>query len=187
MHGYCTYVCYGTCAHYNDSVVQWLEDEFLGYLTEWESSVSSREGFSPREKESMLLSSETRLGLTVTGIYMYIHVLHVYYYTLFFSLLVRSFIELVKYIFTIPGVSCFLSERISQDPLENFFGCQRQRGGTGENPNVASFCKNTQALRVINTTCINVRASTGNCRGNKEQPLAVNDENKPIPKRRRKH
>ena len=35
--------------------------------------------------------------------------------------LVKSFVELVRYIFTIPGVKYFLSERLSQDPLENFF------------------------------------------------------------------
>ena len=74
----------------------------------------------------------------------------------------------------------FLSERISQDPLENFFGCQRQRGGTSENPNVKDFCKNTQALRVINSVCGTV--SKGNSRGNK-QMIDLQTENKPLPKR----
>ena len=78
---------------------------------------------------------------------------------------VKSFVELVKYILQIPGVKFFLSERISQDPLENFFGCQRQRGRTGENPNAFQFCKNTQALRIINSVCGNI--SKGNCRGRK--------------------
>ena len=40
----------------------------------------------------------------------------------------KSFVELIQYIFTVPGVKVFLSEKISQDPLEKFFGCQRQRG-----------------------------------------------------------
>ena len=57
----------------------------------------------------------------------------------------------IQVYFTIPGVKYFLSERISQDPMENSFGCQRQRGGANKNPNVAQFCKNTQALRVINS------------------------------------
>ena len=47
----------------------------------------------------------------------------------------------------------FLSNRICQDPPENIFGCQRQRGGTTDNPNVAEFLKNTQALRVVNSFC----------------------------------
>jgi len=46
-----------------------------------------------------------------------------------FSIIIHaahSFIELVEYVFTLPDVSVFLSQRISQDPLENFFGCQQQ-------------------------------------------------------------
>ena len=75
-----------------------------------------------------------------------------------------------------------MSERVSQDPLENFFGCQRQRGGANENPNVAQFCKNTQALRVINSVCGTV--SKSNSRGNKKT-IDLQAESKPMPKRRK--
>ena len=87
--------------------------------------------------------------------------------------------------FAIPGVQSFLSERLTQDPLEKFFGMQRQRGSTNENPTVQEFCANTQALRVVNSVCGNV--SRGNCRGSKEpQCQSISDkENKPLPKRRR--
>ena len=101
-----------------------------------------------------------------------------------FFLAVRSFVELTRFVFTIPGVKVFLSEKISQDPLEKFFSCQWQRGGTSENPNVTEFCKNTQALRVINSVCGNV--SRGNCRGNKHV-VDTENENAPLPKRRRYH
>lgn len=97
-------------------------------------------------------------------------------------ILVYSFLELVEYIFTIPGVDYFFSERLCQDPLEKFFGCQRQRGKSNENPNVQQFCSNSQALRVINGTCANV--SKGNCRGNKTT-IDWEQENQPLPKRRR--
>ena len=100
---------------------------------------------------------------------------------LYFSI-VKSFVELLRYILRIPGVKFFLSERLSQDPLENFFGCQRQRCRTNENPNLHEFCKNTQALRVINSVCGTV--SKGNCRGNK-QVTDMDENNKPLPKRRR--
>lgn len=90
--------------------------------------------------------------------------------------------ELVNYIFKIKGVKVFLSERLCQDPLEKFFGCQRQRGKTNENPNVQQFCKNSQALRVINGTCGNV--SKGNCRGSK-YAIDWEKESCPLPKRRR--
>ena len=63
--------------------------------------------------------------------------------------LVGSFVELVRYVFTIPVVL----NRLCQDPLEKFFGQQRQRGRTHENSNVMGFIKNTHALRVINSTC----------------------------------
>lgn len=90
--------------------------------------------------------------------------------------------ELVEYIFTIPGVTCFLSERLSQDLLENYFGCQRQRGKSNENPNVHQFCSNSQALRVINGTCATV--SKGNCRGRKNI-INWEQENRPLSKRRK--
>ena len=95
---------------------------------------------------------------------------------------VMSFVELVEYLFTnVPGVSVFLSNRLCQDPLENFFGQQRQRGRVHENPSVVEFIRNTQALRVIGTTCSNIR---GNCRGG----AVVHDVDlsEPLPKRARK-
>lgn len=46
-----------------------------------------------------------------------------------YFILSHSFIELTEFVFTIPEVKVFLSEKVSQDPLEKFFGCQRQRGG----------------------------------------------------------
>lgn len=90
----------------------------------------------------MLLSSETLLGLRITA---------------------NSFIELVKYVFTLPDLKVFLSQRVCQDPLENFFGCQRQRGGTHNNPNMQEFQKNMEALRVINSFARG--PAKGNCRG----------------------
>ena len=89
----------------------------------------------------------------------------------------------MNYIFTIPGVKFFLSKRLSQDTLENFFGCQRQRGRTSENPNVQEFCKNTQALRIVNSVCGDV--PKGNCYRKKKKSVDVKSESKPLPKRRR--
>lgn len=79
----------------------------------------------------------------------------------------------------------FLSNRLCQDPLENFFGRQRQRGRVNENPCVKEFLKNTQALRVVNSTCSTVR---GNCRGatrKRKAPMEV--DNSAIKKRKTKH
>ena len=47
------------------------------FLDSWERDVESRSGFSKAEKERMLISAETRLGLRMTGI-----ILHRNYYGL---------------------------------------------------------------------------------------------------------
>lgn len=103
-----------------------------------------------------------------------------------FFYIVRAFVELVRLIFTYPGVKYFLSEKICQDPLEKFFGCQRQRGRVNENPNVAEFVKNTQALRVCGNLPIEIK---GNNRGtSRKRVLTYDKENVPtLTKRRRKH
>ena len=92
-----------------------------------------------------------------------------------------SFVELVRYLFTLPDVTLFLSNRLCQEPLECFFGQQRQRGRVNENPSVLEFVQNTQALRVINTTCANIK---GNCRG-LQQTFTEGIETAPIRKRRK--
>ena len=47
-------------------LLQWLKDDFLGYLAEWNKSVSGRAGFTAAQKQQML-SRETVEGLTMTG------------------------------------------------------------------------------------------------------------------------
>ena len=98
---------------------------------------------------------------------------------------VHSFVDLVKYLFTIPDVKAFLSNKLCQDPLEKFFGQQRQRGRANENPNASEFLKNTQA----NGICRNVK---GNCRGDNPNSKKTKSKRKmdptlsePLPKRRK--
>ena len=109
-------------------------------------------------------------------------------YVIYISIAVHSFVELTKYLLSIPGVSIFMSSKISQDPVEKFFGQQRQRGSSNDNPNVSEFVKGTQALRVINTTCADIK---GNCRGTnssaeKAQQWIADKENKALPRRHNK-
>ena len=98
-----------------------------------------------------------------------------------------SFVGLTKFLFGLPQVKekkvAFLSNNLCQDPVELFFGCQRQRGCTSDNPNVKEFCNNTQALRIIDSFCRGpVR---GNCR---KRELPVDKENTfPLSKRQKKH
>lgn len=95
-----------------------------------------------------------------------------------------SFHDLIKFIFTIPGVKSFLSERISQDPLEKFFGQQRQRGGVNENPTANQFIKNSQALRVVGSVKLDLKK--GNTQGTDSQTFVLRSTDmEPMRKRRR--
>ena len=100
------------------------------------------------------------------------------------NFLVSSFCEFIPYIFSIPGVSCFLSCKINQDPIEKFFGVQRQAGRVNENPNVAEFIKNTENIRVIGG--IFITNILGNCRGRKHDDLDIQLAMQPLRKRKKK-
>ena len=67
-------------------------------------------------------------------------------------------------------------------PLENFFGCQRERGGTSDNPTVQD---NTQALRVVNSMCCGPVGS--NCRGAAVNQKVNLTDMEPLAKRRKKN
>ena len=100
-----------------------------------------------------------------------------------------SFIGLVEFLFSQSEVKekklAFLSNNLCQDPLELFFGCQRQRGGTSDNPNVLEFCQSSQALRVVDTFCRGpVR---GNCRQKRDCHPIDKENIIPLLKRARKH
>ena len=73
---------------------------------------------------------------------------------------------MVRYLFENTDTQVFFSRRICQDPLEKFFGCQRQISATNNNITVEEFQKNTQALRIVNSFCRG--AVRGNCRGNED-------------------
>ena len=123
-------------------------------------------------------------------------VLHVCYYNLLLMPnvypLVTSFCEMTKYLLKLPGVKSVLSNRLCcQDLLEQFFGKQRQRGGTNDNPNINQFLNNTSAIRVADSVV--VAPSRGNCcrsQGKKRKhispgDISVTNENEPLPKRTR--
>lgn len=51
----------------NSYLMQWLEEDFVDYLKEWEDSVHSRQDVTDTEKTKMMLSWETIEGLQITG------------------------------------------------------------------------------------------------------------------------
>lgn len=54
----------------------------------------------------------------------------------------------MEYIFKIPGVKAFLSEHLSQDTLEQLFGCPRQRGKSNKTPNMEQLCKGIRHFKL---------------------------------------
>ena len=103
-----------------------------------------------------------------------------------YDFLAKSFFEFIRYLFSLPEVKsnkvAFLSNRICQDPLENYFGCQRQKGGTSDNPMIKEYYSNTESLRVINSFCRSqVR---GNCRDVNSYKEVDENDILPIPKRK---
>lgn len=99
---------------------------------------------------------------------------------------VESFVELVKFLLDKHKEDnlFILSERLSQDPLENYFGQQRARGGRNENPSVSQCVVNANAIRVQRSSALD--PIRGNCR--RKRALFKDDsiliDNTPIPKRK---
>ena len=97
-----------------------------------------------------------------------------------------SFVEMAKCLLGDGSAGIFLlSERISQDPLENYFGQQRARGGRNENPNLQQCLHNAAAIRVQKS--IATDPIRGNCSRKRHlcgdaQP---DIDDTPLPKRKR--
>jgi hypothetical protein len=130
----------------NDARFKWLSDTFLIYLDRWENSVQRDFGHLPKEQQNrMCLSRETLEGLRIT---------------------VKSFVELGPLLLDQPGAQFLLSEKLSQDPLEEYFAKQRRCGGSNDNPTYAQFMHNDLALHVAGSAAVS--STRGNCRGNRE-------------------
>ena len=92
-------------------------------------------------------------------------------------------LELLPFHLTLPSTA------YTSAPVSNgqFFGCQRQRGGTSDNPSVLEFCQNTEALRVMDSFCRG--RVKGNCSNQKRTiPTSIDKDNTiPLQERPRKH
>ena len=92
-----------------------------------------------------------------------------------------SFVEMTRYLLTESRDVFFLSERVSQDPLENYFGKQRARGGRNEHPDLTQCLTNAAALKIQKSLALDpVR---GNCRRKREVENEEIDD-KLLPKRK---
>ena len=99
---------------------------------------------------------------------------------------VLSFVEAARYLLTLPNMQgqYLLSERFSQDPLEDYFSRQRAKGGRCDNPTAYASIQAAQSLRVQGSFAL--QPVRGNCSRKRrlfpEQPTI---DDRPIPKRSR--
>ena len=100
-------------------------------------------------------------------------------FNVFFIFLVYSFVALTPMLLRQDGVKYFLSEKLSQDPLEEYFAKQRQRGGSNENPELNDVNRNFLALNVAGDDMVKVMS--GNCAGRYREEAAISPHNMSLP------
>ena len=93
---------------------------------------------------------------------------------------------MTKYLLSQPNSDglFLLSERVSQDPLENYFGKQRARGCICDNPTVKECIKNAVAIRAQRS--LDLDRVQGNCRRKRRlEDSAQTIDDTPLAKRKR--
>lgn len=101
------------------------------------------------------------------------HIMYIY-------IIAHSLPEMTKFLLMHKGANFILTERFNQDSLEIFFGQQRARGQRNDNPSVAQFMENSQALVVQKSLALGGSSSISKNKRNLElSPLC-----RPLPKRR---
>lgn len=131
----------------------------------------------------MCLSLETLEGWKITG--WISHCIGSVTLTHCIVCAVRSFVDLVRYLLRLPGAKgkFLLSERLNQDPLENYFGKQRSKGGRSDNPTAQLCLQNAASLRLQGSLAQDpVRGNC--CRKRRLFPTETIDST-PLPKHRK--
>ena len=89
--------------------------------------------------------------------------------------------ELAKILLDYPEVKYFLSEKLNQDPLEEYFSKQRATCGSWDNPTVEQFGHNIHTLYVA-SNCVKA-SKRGNVR-NRNKDDANTLDSTPLPRRK---
>lgn len=146
----------------NDPRFVWLIENFLKYFDEWKVAIENRPGnFTKNAKSRMFISWQSFEGLQMT---------------------VYSMIEVTRYLLQ-NGFRYVMTNRFCQDPVEEFFGCQRKMGGNCDNPDLKNFGYGNNAIRIQRY----VSCSSGNTRGAYEKKKSwINVTDDLVPKRKKK-
>lgn len=121
--------------------------EFLEYLRLWKESADNRPGnFTKNARARMFLSWQTYEGFKISAL---------------------SAIEATKFLLQ-EGMDFVLTERFCQDPVEEFFGKQRQLGRRSDNPDIHKFGYNSNTIRIQRS----ISCQSGNTKGRKDRQRA---------------
>ena len=96
----------------------------------------------------------------------------------------HSFVTLGKFLLLEDSVTFLLSEKFTQDPIEEYFSKQRRRGGCNENPTLEVFNRNVLGLNVAGDGIIQVMS--GNTRGKDREVLKSDVHDEDLPRKRPK-
>ncbi|XP_071855159.1 uncharacterized protein [Apostichopus japonicus] len=143
----------------DDERLVWLTEEFLGFLKEWTEEGEHLPGLTPKQKQALHLSVPTLAGCHIA---------------------VHSFTEITKLLLAMDGVNFFLSDKLNQDPVEEFFSKQRSAGGHHDNPSAEQFGHHLMK----NIAAGSHAAASRRANVRREQPSKdISDE--PLPKKKR--
>lgn len=158
--------------------MQWLQTTLLQYLENWEESVAADSSIPKEEKVYCTLPQQTIEGIRICGMIFLLKNCNSSY--TYFYITAHSLPEITQFLLSHERANYILTERFNQDALEIFFGQQRARGHRNDNPSVAQFMENSQALVVQKSLALGGSSSVST----KRRKLELSPLCRPLPKRR---
>eukprot|EP00794_Sanderia_malayensis_P008307 gene8307-9194_t len=147
----------------DDERFVFLKDSFLEYLSDWKEAIDRRPGvYSKEDKAKMFLSTQTFEGIQTT---------------------VLSLIDCVKFLLR-HGFKYVLTNKISQDPLEDHFGRQRGLARRSTNPTLHALGFQENKLRLQRSIATSITPK-GNTKGSKRPTERITISHSPLKKRKR--
>ena len=147
----------------DDERFEFIKGDFLNYLTKWKKATDEREGnFTPADRGKMFISKATFEGLQTTA---------------------HALVECVQFLLQ-NGFQYVLTNKFSQDPLEDHFGRHRGLGRRSCNPTVYALGHQENKLRLQRTIATSITPK-GNTKGSKRPKEGITITTSPL-KRRKK-
>ena len=147
----------------DDERFKFMKEEFLKYLADLKDVIENRKGnFKSADREKMFLTRATYEGLQTTA---------------------HALIECVQYLLQ-NGFKYVLTNKLSQDPLEDHFRRHRGLGRRSCNPTIHALGHQENKLRVQRSIATSITPK-GNTKGSKRPKEGITITTSPL-KRRKK-